>query len=553
MESYEGTTMDKTKDKMNKTNKTATKTLKVLISDPISTHGKELLEQAGFAVDLRTGLKPEELKKIIGLYDALIVRSETKVTKDIIEQAHNLRLIGRAGVGVDNVDVPAATKKGILVMNTPEGNTISTAEHTMSMILSLARNIPQASAALKAGLWDRKKFLGVELYGKILGVIGLGRIGTQVVLRAQSFGMKVSVYDPFLSVDKARKLEVEIADLDTIYSKADFITVHTPLTKETEGMINKDAFAKMKKGVRIINCARGGIVHEGDLAQAISSGKVAGAALDVFSTEPPAKDLALLSLPQVVVTPHLGAATAEAQENVAVDIARQVVEALGGGIIRNAVNAPSIDSELLNLLSPYMVLGEKLGILLSQLISGQLESIKITYHGEVAGLDVHPITSSILQGMLGRFLQETVNRVNAPVVAKERGIAVSETKSTTLAEFSDLISVVVKTDKSSFAISGTLLGKRKEPRIVKLQDNFVDAIPAGFLLILFNKDVPGVIGAVGTTLGKSKINIAGMTVGRNVVGGEAITVVSVDNVVPKAVLEELKKLPNVLDTKMVEF
>ncbi len=531
----------------------AAKNIKVLISDPLSAHGKELLEQAGFAVEMRTGMKPDELKKVIGEYDALVVRSETKVTKDILEAAKRLKLIGRAGVGVDNVDVEAATKKGVIVMNTPEGNTISTAEHTMSMMLALVRNIPQASATLKTGVWDRKKFLGTEVYGKTLGVIGLGRIGTQVVKRSQAFGMKVFVYDPFLSVEKAKKLDVEIADLDGIFRRADIITVHTPLTKETEGMINKAAFAKMKKGVRIINCARGGIVNEADLIQAIGEGKVAGAALDVFSTEPPPKDSPLLGLPQIIVTPHLGAATAEAQENVAVDIARQVVEALSGGIIRNAVNAPSIDSDMLQQMLPYMNLGEKLGVLAAQLLAGQLESLKITYHGEVTGYDVNPISSSILKGMLGRFLQETVNHVNAPVVARERGITVSETKSTSLAEYSDLISVVAKTDKASFAVSGTLLGKKKEPRIVKIQDNFVDAVPAGYLLILFNKDVPGVIGAVGSTLGKSNINIAGMTVGRKVVGGEAITVVNVDNVVPPATLDELKKLKNVLDTKMVDF
>lgn len=529
------------------------KTLKVLISDPISAHGREILEKSGFSVDFKTGMKPEELKAVIGNYDALIVRSETKVTKDIIAVASRLKLIGRAGVGVDNVDVEAATKKGIIVMNTPEGNTISTAEHTMSMILSLARNIPQASATMKSGVWDRKKFTGVEVYGKTLGVIGLGRIGTQVVKRAQAFGMKVLVYDPFLAVDRARKLDVEIADLDTIYRNADIITVHTPLTKETEGIVNKDAFAKMKKTVRIVNCARGGIVNEKDLEQALAEGRIAGAALDVFSVEPPPKDSALVAHPLVVATPHLGAATAEAQENVAVDIAKQVVEALSGGIIRNAVNAPSIDSEMLAQMLPYMTLGEKLGVLLAQLIGGQLESLKITYHGEVTSYEVHPISSSILKGMLGRFLQETVNHVNAPIVAKERGIAVSETKSTTLADFSDLISVVAKTDKGSFAVAGTLLGKKKDPRIVKIQDNFVDAIPKGFLVILFNKDVPGVIGNVGSTLGKGNINIAGMTVGRNTAGGEAITVVNVDSVVPKNVLDELKKLPNVIDTKMVEF
>ncbi len=530
-----------------------TKTCKVLISDPISQKGRDILSKAGFSVDFKTGMKPEELKAIIGSYDALVVRSETKVTKDIIDNAHRLKLIGRAGVGVDNVDVAAASKKGIIVMNTPEGNTISTAEHTMSMILALARNIPQASAALKSGVWDRKKFLGVELYGKTLGVIGLGRIGTQVVTRAKAFGMKVFVYDPFLSVEKARRLDVEISDLDKLFRESDVITVHTPLTKETEGIVNKAAFAKMKKGVRIINCARGGIVNEQDLAAALAEGKVAGAALDVFSTEPPPKDFALLPLPQVIVTPHLGAATAEAQENVAVDIAKQIVEALQGGIIRNAVNAPSIDPELLALIQPYMILGEKLGTMLAQLIAGQLESIKITYHGEVASFDVSPITSSVLKGMLGRFLQETINHVNAPIVAKERGIAVSETKSSTLADFSDLISVVVKTDKTSFGVSGTLLGKKKEPRIVKIQDNLVDVVPTGFLVLLFNKDVPGVIGGVGTTLGKGNINIAGMTVGRKVIGGEAITVVNVDSKVPKEVLEELKKLKNVLDTKMVEF
>jgi D-3-phosphoglycerate dehydrogenase / 2-oxoglutarate reductase len=526
---------------------------KVLISDPISANGREILQKAGFTVDVKTGMTPEELKKIIAGYDALVVRSQTRVTQDIIDCATRLKVIGRAGVGVDNVDVPAATKKGIVVMNTPEGNTISTAEHTMSMLLAMARSIPQANAALKAGKWDRKKYTGVELYNKTLGIIGLGRIVGQVSTRARAFGMKVLVHDPFLSVEKAQQLDVEIADLDTIYRQADFITVHTPLTKDTEGMINKATFAKMKKGVRVINCARGGIIHEKDLADALKEGKVAGAALDVFSQEPPPKDLPLLAIDQVVVTPHLGAATEEAQENVAVDVAKQVVAALSGGFFRNAVNAPSIDSELLKILGPYLVLGQRLGMLVAQLIDGQVESIKITYRGEVTNTETGPITSSVLKGMLGKVLQEVVNDVNASIVAKERGIAVSETKSTNLQDFTDLVTVVVKTDKGPFSASGTLLGKKREPRIVKMQDNFVDAIPEGYLLIVFNRDIPGVIGQLGTTLGKHKINIAGMTVGRDAIGGEAITVVNVDSVVAKKVLAELKTLKNVIDTKMVEF
>ncbi len=527
--------------------------MKILISDELSEKGKEVLLKAeGIEVDDRGGISKEDLLKCINQYDGLIVRSQTKVTEELISKAGKLKVIGRAGVGVDNVDVDAATKSGIVVLNTPDVNTISTAEHTFSMLLALSRNIPQAVASLKAGKWERGKFVGTEVRGKTLGVIGLGRIGTEVVQRAQAFQMRVLAYDPFMSLEKAAKLKIEIAEMSRIFKESDYITVHTPLTSETRGMIGKEAFAKMKDGVRIINCARGGIVDEAALEEAIKSGKVAGAALDVYAEEPP-KRTSLLALDHVICTPHLGASTEEAQLNVAIDVAHSMVDALQGKTIRNAVNMPSLDSETLKQIQPYLFLSEKLGSLIAQLLEGSVEQVRLNYSGKVSEVNTDPVTVAILKGLLGHVLQMNVNMVNAHLIAKDRGIKVIEQKTSDVEEFSDLIMIEVKTSVRTFTVAGTLLGKRNEPRVVKIDDNFVDAVPAGFLLIVTNIDRPGIIGALGTVLGQNNINIAGMTVGRKEVGKHAVTVVNVDSIVPREVLKKIVALADIVNCKMVEL
>lgn len=529
---------------------------KVLVSDPISDEGLKVLKEAGdIVVDVKTGLPEEELVKCIGDYDALLVRSMTKVTAKIIEKAKNLKVIGRAGVGVDNVDVEAASKKGIIVMNTPGGNTISTAEHTMAMMTALVRKIGPAYISMRNKVWDKKKFQGVELFGKTLGIIGLGRIGTEVAKRALAFGMKVIAHDPFIATEKAEKLDIELVDMDKLFGTADIITVHTHITSETKFLLGQKAFEKMKKGVYIINCARGGIVDEKALYEAIKSGKAAGAALDVFETEPPGNS-PLLELDSVLVTPHLGASTKEAQENVAVDVAYQVVDVLKGGPIRNAVNAPPIDAELMKVLQPHLNLGEKLGKLIAQLISGQLEELKVRYSGEVSEFNVAPVTISVLKGILGHVITEPVNFVNAPVIAKERGIKVIETKSSIAEDFADLIYVTVRTNgkkREEFSVAGTLFGKKKDPRVVRINDYHVDAIPSGFILVLMNEDKPGVIGNVGVILGNNNVNIAGLALGRNEAGGKAVTMLNVDSRVSEKVLAEISKSPHIVDIKMVEL
>lgn len=529
---------------------------KILVSDPISDEGLKVLKGAsGITVDVKTGLPEDELVKIIGEYDALLVRSMTKVTSKIIDNAKNLKVIGRAGVGVDNVDVASASKKGIIVMNTPGGNTMSTAEHTMAMILALVRKIGPAYISMRNKQWDKKKFQGMELFGKTLGVIGLGRIGSEVAKRALSFEMKILAYDPFISTEKAEKLDVEVVDLDKLFANADIITVHTHITNETKSLINKQAIDKMKKGVFIINCARGGIVNEADLYEAIKSGKVAGAALDVFETEPPTNS-PLLELDSVLTTPHLGASTKEAQENVAVDVAYQVIDVLKGGPVRNAVNAPTVDVELLKVLQPFITLGEKLGKLLAQIISGQLEELKVRYSGEVSELNVAPITVGVLKGILGHVITEPVNFVNAPIMAKDRGIKVIETKSNVAEDFADLIYVTARTNgkkKEEFSVAGTWFGRNKDPRVVRINDYHVDAIPEGFVLVLMNEDKPGIIGNVGVILGKNNVNIASMTLGRKKAGGEAVTMLNVDCRVPEKILVEISKSPHIIDIKMVEL
>jgi len=523
--------------------------MKVLISDNISQKCIDILKNAGLAVDVKVGMKPEELKASIGEYHGLVIRSATKVTSEIIDAAGNLKVIGRAGSGLDNVDRIAATKKGIVVMNTPGGNTITTAEHTIAHIVSLARLIPQATISMKTGKWEKKKFMGVELFNKTLGVIGIGNIGSQVAKRMQAFGMNVIAYDPFLSEDTANTMGVEKVNIKELFKRSDFITLHTPLTPETKYLINKKSIRTMKDGVRIINCARGGIINETDLYDAIVSGKVAGAALDVFEKEPPENN-PLLSLDNVICTPHLGASTKEAQENVAVAVAEQIVDYLIHGTIRHAVNFPSIPADQVSRLQPYINLAEKLGGFAAQMFKGGITEITIEYRADAAKINTAPVTIAAIKGFLNPILLETVNFVNAPVIAKERGIEVKETTSTDEGDYQSMIALRVKAKGKESYVAGTLFSK-KDPRIIYIDNFKVEIVPEGELLLLYNNDKPGVIGNIGTLLGKNHINIARMHFGRERQGGMAISVVSIDAHASPQIIEQIKKLPNILSVKQI--
>ena len=506
----------------------------------------------GMACDVITGLKPDELKARIKDYHALVVRSATKVTAEIIDAADNLKVIGRAGTGVDNIDTMAATKRGVVVMNTPGGNTVTTAEHAIAMMMSLARNIPQATASMKRGEWEKKKFEGTEVTGKILGVLGVGNIGSVVASRALGLRMNVVAYDPYISAEAADHLGVTLVSMDELFRKSDFITIHIPLGNETRNIINSEAFGKMKKGVRIINCARGGIVNESDLAAAIKAKIVSGAALDVFEKEPPAPENPLLGLDEVILTPHLGASTREAQENVAVAIAEQISEYLVNGTIRNAVNVPSIPAELLASLGPYISLGEKLGSFQGQLLDGRMEEITVEYSGDAVNYDVAPITIACIKGLLDQVLDLYVNFVNAPLVARERGIKVVETKSSRPTDFASSVTIRVKTDRGENVVEGALFGK-KEARIVRIDRFFLDAIPEGHLLLLHNEDKPGVIGNVGTLLADNRVNIARLHLGRQTVGGEAVSVWNIDTALSKGLLDKVSKLAHIISARAIDL
>lgn len=525
--------------------------MKVLISDNISEKCIDILKKAGLTVDVKVGLKPDELRACIGDYHGLVIRSATKVTADIIDAAENLRVIGRAGSGLDNVDRTAATKKGIVVMNTPGGNTITTAEHTIAHLVSLARLIPQATLSMKAGKWEKKKFMGVELFNKTLGIVGIGNIGSQVAKRMQAFGMNIITYDPFLNEEKARAMGVEKVDMQTLFTRSDFITLHTPLTTETRHLINKITLGTMKDGVRIINCARGGIINEADLYDALVSGKVAGAALDVFEKEPP-EDSPLLGLDNVVCTPHLGASTREAQENVAIAVAEQIVDYLIHGTIRHAVNFPSIPADQVARLQPYINLGEKLGGFASQMFEGGVTEMMIEYLGEAAKINTAPVTIAAIKGFLNPILLETVNFVNAPIIAKERGIEVKEVKSTDEGDYQSMIALRLKARGKESYFAGTLFSK-KDPRIVYVDNFKVEIVPEGDLLFLYNNDRPGVIGNIGTLLGRNQINIARMHFGRESQGGMAISVVSIDTHATPEIIEQIKKLPNILSVRQISL
>ena len=521
---------------------------KILVTDPISEEGlKRLREFAEVDIALRLG--EGELAEKIRDYDALIVRSGTQVTRKIIEAGRKLKVIGRAGVGVDNIDVEAATEYGVLVINAPEANTISAAEHTVALLLSLARKIPQANKSLKAGEWDRRKYMGVEVRGKTLGIIGLGRIGAEVARMALGLGMKVVAYDPYVSQERAKELGVSLLPFDEVIRTADFLTVHVPLTNETYHMISDREFEMMKDGVRIINTARGGVIDEAALVRAIKSGKVAGAAIDVFEKEPP-RDNELLKLEEVIVTPHLGASTEEAQRSVAVVIAEEVQRALRGEPVKNAVNLVYVPAEILDAIRPFLTLAERLGKFTAQIISGRIESVDISYQGEVATKDTRLIGIAMLKGFLSQFAD--VNYVNAQLIARKMGIRVTETKTEDAENFSSLIGITVKTDKVERTVAGTVFGKN-DLRIVKIDGYRVDAVPSGYMLICSYIDKPRVIGPVGVILGDHGINIAAMQVGREKIGGRAVMVLNVDNPVSEDVLEKVKTVDGISDVKLVKL
>ncbi|MCK9274715.1 MAG: phosphoglycerate dehydrogenase [Syntrophales bacterium] len=525
---------------------------KVLVSDTLAPEGIDIFRNApGIDVDVITNLTHDELKGIIKNYDALAVRSATKVTADIIACADSLKVIGRAGIGLDNVDAEAASKRGIVVMNTPGGNTITTAEHAIAMMLSLARKIPQATISMKGTQWEKKKFMGSEVFNKTLGIIGIGRVGSIVANRAQGLKMNVIAYDPFISVEAAEKMGIYLSSLDEVLKKADFISVHTPLTDETKGIINARAFEKMKKGVYIINCARGGIINEKDLYKALVSGKAAGAALDVFEEEP-TKNFDLLNLEQVICTPHLGASTDEAQRNVAIAIAEQIVEYLTSGEIKNAVNFPSVTAKTLKLIQPYLILSEKLGKFQSQILSGGIEEVIIEFSGEILNYNVAPLTISFLKGILTPILKENINYINAPLIAKDRGIRVIESKSTEVKDYTSMITATVKTAKETSVAAGAIFG-RQDPRIVRINKFILDVIPEGHMILLYNHDKPGVIGNMGVILGDSGVNIARLHLSRELVDGKALVVLSTDTLVSEEVLKKLKELPNVISIARIEM
>jgi len=523
---------------------------KVLVSDPVSEEGVRLIQEVA-QVDIRTGLSPQELVEIIGEYDALMVRSGTQVTADIIAAGKRLKVIGRAGVGVDNIDVDKATEGGILVVNAPEGNTISAAEHTMALMLALARNISRASASIRENLWERSKFLGIELYKKNLGIIGLGRIGGEVAKRARAFGMHILAYDPYISTEQVEKLGITSATLEEIYQQADFITLHVPKTSLTRHMIGAPELAMMKDGVRIINCARGGLVNEKALYDAILNGKVAGAALDVFEEEPP-KDNPLFSLDQVIGTPHLGASTQEAQVNVAVQVAEQFAHVFKGEPVHMAVNVPVLPPELMAEVEPFIPLMETMGNFYMQIFNGRVEKIEVTYNGEIASYPLTSLTTALLIGFLRFMLKSNVNFVNAPLLARQRGIKVNEISSKSAASFHNLISVKVFTGGTSQTIAGTLF-EGKDIRIVQIGEYRIEVVPSRYMLVSRYYDKPGIIGKVGTILGENNINIGNMQVGSHKSKGEALMVLQVDQPISEDILKEIEKSEHIINTCFVEL
>ncbi len=526
--------------------------MKVLVSDAMSEVGIKLFQETpGIEVDVNTDLTPEELKGIIGQYDGLAIRSATRVTADIIAAADKLKVIGRAGIGLDNVDIPAASQRGIVVMNTPEGNTITTAEHAIALMMAVSRNIPQATASLKEGKWEKKKLKGRELYNKTLGLVGSGHIGRIVADRAKGMKMKVIVYDPYITPETLEKLDLEPVSFDELLKRADYITIHTPKTDETTNMFNRDTLSRMKKGAMLINCARGGIVNEADLYDALESGQLAGAALDVFEKEPPGK-IRLMELSNFICTPHLGASTGEAQDNVAKDVAEQIIAYLLHGTVKNAVNVPSISSELMGVLRPYVTLLERMGSLQAQLADSAILETRVDYAGTVTKYDVSPLTTAMLKGLLTPILKDDVNFVNAPYIAADRGIKVVESRRRTHEDFASLVKLTVKTLEGENIISGTIFG-RNMPRILRINDFYLEAIPEGHILLVQNNDTPGVIGRITTTLGRREINVSRMQVGEEKDKKQNIILLTTSTVVSDEVLEEVRGLDQVLSARRIEL
>ncbi len=525
--------------------------MKVLVCDPISEKGIALLKEApGLQVDVKLKLTEDQLCELVPEYHGIVVRSETKITKKVLEKASQLKVVGRAGVGVDNIDVETATLLGIVVVNTPDGNTIAAAEHTMGMMLALARHIPQADQSLRQGQWNRSKYMGVELRNKNLGIIGLGKIGSEVAKRCKAFGMNVLAYDPYVPQEIAKRAGVELVNLETVLRESDFITVHMPLTPETKHMISGPQFAMMKDGVRILNVARGGIIDENALYEAIVNKKVAGAALDVYEKEPQTQS-PLFTLPEVVVTPHLGASTEEAQVNVAIDVVKEIIRVLNGEPVQNAVNIPFIKPELMSVVRPYMELTEKLGKLAGHLARGPVDDIEIKYLGDIATLDLSSLTNTFLKGLLRPFLHEAVNYVNAPLVAKQRGIKVREIKSTQTEDYTNQICVTIKGNGAwQRSLAGTVF-KKNELRILRIDDFSLDIQPTGHLLIIKHTDKPKMIGQVGIILGDYDINIASMQVDRKEVGGHAMMILPIDQQINAEVMEKIKKLDGIMEASYV--
>ncbi|MEY3657518.1 MAG: hypothetical protein RL425_279 [Pseudomonadota bacterium] len=523
---------------------------KVLISDKMDPNAAAIFRERGCEVDEITGLSPEELIKIIGKYDGLAIRSSTKVTQTILDACDNLKVIGRAGIGVDNVDIPAASAKGVVVMNTPFGNSITTAEHAIALMFALARQIPEANAQTQAGLWPKNGFMGVEVTGKTLGLIGAGNIGSIVATRALGLRMKVVAFDPFLTPERAIEMGVEKADLNTLLAKADFITLHTPLTDQTRNILSRENLAKAKKGVRIINCARGGLIDEAALKEALDSGHVAGAALDVFAVEP-AKDSPLFGTPNFICTPHLGASTTEAQVNVALQVAEQMADYLVNGGVTNALNMPSLSAEEAPKLKPYMALAEKLGSLVGQLAHDNLTQISIEVEGAAAQLNIKPITGAVLAGLMRRY-SDTVNMVNAPFLAKERGLDVREIRHDREGVYHTLIRVTVATSQGDRSVAGTLFNNTT-PRLVDMFGINIEADLDGHMLYIVNEDAPGFIGSIGTLLGQNGLNIGTFHLGRRTAGGEAVLLLSMDHAIPEPVLWDACKLAGVKTVKALKF
>ena len=521
---------------------------KVLIADKLSPQAIDVFKQNKVEADVKTGLSPDELLKIIGDYDGIAVRSATKVTPEVIKAGTKLKVIGRAGIGVDNVDVKAATAAGVVVMNTPFGNSVTTAEHAISLMMSLARQIPAANASTHAGKWEKNKFMGVELAGKTLGLIGCGNIGSIVADRAKGLKMKVVAYDPYLSKERADEIHIEKVELDELLGRADFISLHTPLTDSTRNLLNKDTLAKAKKGIRIVNCARGGLVNEADLKAALESGQVAGAAFDVFETEP-AKENPLFGMVNFVCTPHLGASTSEAQENVAVQVAEQISEYLTVGTVTNALNVPSVSAQDAQKLKPYLTLVRQLGNFAGQLTETGIKAVKIEYEGAVAQLNTKPLTAVALEGLLSPLI-DSVNMINAPIVAKERNIDISEIKHERRGDYQTLVKITLTTEKRSRDVSGTLFGASS--RLVEVGGIRLEASLAPRMLYIHNADKPGLIGDLGKLLGEAKINIAHFHLGRND-KGDALALLEVDQEISAALLEKISALPNVKQAKILNF